>query len=478
MPVSENEATKWARRGSEHFLRGSFDEAANCFELAYEAEPGSPLHLCNLAACKLELGDNEEVVLLATRALDINPGLAAAYANRADALRITGDIGSAVSDYRSALALDPRNPVMLNKAGSCLLILEQFDGAREHFERALKIAPSFGLARLNLGLYGIVGGKPSPAIKLIEEALLTTGLDAESRDIGETALRVLGEHRRIQPALERALAESRPGLMTGALRFTPAALLTTDHAMASWLEGVAASCRELPATHEPLAYRSDTRHLLFLEACAHARFDKGAEAEARLLEQLLSGDPIDRSDTGRRLATLHDACRERLEMPLELESELELEAWTRYWHARLLRDHPEAYPGQFKPIPNLVGATDPIEFTPPGKVVATVRYMFSECWRAIPGGIPRAVFALLAINRIHPFKDGNGRTARFLMNRELESCGLESTPVFPSMRKGYFEALNESYAQTDARIMYENLLVLRRDADRRLKDLNLAIERL
>jgi tetratricopeptide (TPR) repeat protein len=43
----------------------------------------------------------------ATKAIEIDPKLAAAYNNRGDAAEKSGDIDRAIADYRDALRLDP-----------------------------------------------------------------------------------------------------------------------------------------------------------------------------------------------------------------------------------------------------------------------------------------------------------------------------------------------------------------------------------
>ena len=48
---------------------------------------------------------------------------------------------------------------------------------------------------------------------------------------------------------------------------------------------------------------------------------------------------------------------------------------------------------------------------------------------ALPPGAWRACLRYCAIIEIHPFRDGNGRLARYVLNRTLESAGR-----FPSLR--------------------------------------------
>ena len=53
--------------------------------------------------------------------------------------------------------------------------------------------------------------------------------------------------------------------------------------------------------------------------------------------------------------------------------------------------------------------------------------------------------------RIHPFIDGNGRTARLLMNYELMKNGLPPAVINVENRKQYYEALHEADLRSDHR---------------------------
>jgi len=64
-------------------------------------------------------------------------------------------------------------------------------------------------------------------------------------------------------------------------------------------------------------------------------------------------------------------------------------------------------------------------------------------WLAGVGGVtPEACFeAHFRLVAIHPFADGNGRTARLLMNVVLLRGGYPPITVRPVDRKGYLDAL-------------------------------------
>ncbi len=49
--------------------------------------------------------------------------------------------------------------------------------------------------------------------------------------------------------------------------------------------------------------------------------------------------------------------------------------------------------------------------------------------------------------KIHPFVDGNGRTARLLMNLDLLAAGFPAVVLPVEHRLGYYEALDTAHVQ-------------------------------
>ena len=77
---------------------------------------------------------------------------------------------------------------------------------------------------------------------------------------------------------------------------------------------------------------------------------------------------------------------------------------------------------------------------------------------------PEAAFAAhFRLTAIHPFSDGNGRTARLLMNLLLLRAGYVPISVRPEDRKTYLDAL-EHASLTDDLLPFQSLLHARLDA--------------
>ena len=106
-------------------------------------------------------------------------------------------------------------------------------------------------------------------------------------------------------------------------------------------------------------------------------------------------------------------------------------------HATLMKNRPESLPGIFKDQPNRAGNTI---FVDPEYVMGTLEQGF-QLYRDLPDGLARAIFLMFLVTEVHPFRDGNGRIARILMNAEL-CASTVSTIIIPTVyREDYMGAL-------------------------------------
>ena len=106
-------------------------------------------------------------------------------------------------------------------------------------------------------------------------------------------------------------------------------------------------------------------------------------------------------------------------------------------HAAMLRDRPEIGPGQWKTEANRAGST---YFVDPELVEGTLREGF-RFYDSLPPGFARACFAMFLVSEVHPFADGNGRSARLLMNSELTAASQQRIIVPTAARDDYLYAL-------------------------------------
>lgn len=123
------------------------------------------------------------------------------------------------------------------------------------------------------------------------------------------------------------------------------------------------------------------------------------------------------------------------------------EATVRELHRRIVfRSQPEIG-GVYSTFPRRI-AGSPVVFPNPAKIPQLMK-AFGEWLEAAPpepGASFDAHFRLVAI---HPFSDGNGRTARLLMNLMLIRGGYPPVAVRPEDRKAYLDALEYASVRED-----------------------------
>ena len=450
----------------------NFEEAVRIFEKVAALEPRNALPVNNIAACYLEMGRFQDVIETADKAIELDPNLGTAYANRADAHRNLGHVQRAAADYQQAVNLDPRNPVLLNKAGACLQLINRYDVAKKHFEAALSVAPRFSLARLNLGLLGLESGDGEQALKRIRDAVSDRNLDEQSRVIGNTALAVLDDHKRLAPHLAESLETGSVDKLQEAIGRTRPQLLSRCSRSTRLMDKLAESARQLEWNQRQFTLAGKQDHVPFLEAAAHCKLDPHVDSLLITHNSLNKGAQLPAAAVERDLPALYQACRDRANISMDEHFEGRGEAWIHYWHARLTAKDSNAFPGQFKPVPNAIGFAEQVPATPPGLVPGTLRHMLNEVCPTVPAGIPRATFLLVVLIQMHAFKDGNGRLARFIFSWQLESQGMHPLIVMSPARRNYVKGLTESRNEQSLQPMLDSLVSTYRDAQQTLNEFN------
>jgi len=120
--------------------------------------------------------------------------------------------------------------------------------------------------------------------------------------------------------------------------------------------------------------------------------------------------------------------------------------WIRQANAKLMGARTAASPGEWKQRPNQAGTTF---FVLPELVEGTLRKAW-PLFATMELPMQRALLAMFVVSEVHPFQDGNGRTARLLMNSFLSSarqCRIIVPTVF---REDYLLPLKALTHQGDA----------------------------
>jgi hypothetical protein len=126
--------------------------------------------------------------------------------------------------------------------------------------------------------------------------------------------------------------------------------------------------------------------------------------------------------------------REMRRTPSDAEA---LEALLRARHAAIMASRPDKQPGAFKQSENRAGST---VFVAPDLVTGTLEQGVGFC-RSLETAFQRAVFMMFLVAEIHPFADGNGRTARIMMNAELVAAEEQRILIPTVYRANYLSAL-------------------------------------
>jgi Fic family protein len=100
--------------------------------------------------------------------------------------------------------------------------------------------------------------------------------------------------------------------------------------------------------------------------------------------------------------------------------------------------------------------TDPVyiknsSYVPPApeKVSALMRVLTDEVSRLDAGPLTRAIALHWGFVHVHPYKDGNGRISRLLMNMVLGAGGLPWTTIRADQKTPYFAALEHAHIGED-----------------------------
>lgn len=278
-------------------------------------------------------------------------------------------------------------------------------------------------------------------------------LDALLRVQGENALNKLRDDARaIAPALGLtaefdalndligAFLGTREAKTESAVGKARAAGQPYDPDRVVLFETLFAALREaIPAPREASAKAGDAlANLAFFEAY-FSNFIEGTEfsvGEAR--EIVFEGAiPAERPEDAHDVLGTFRIVSDMQDMHILPENAADLEALLRRRHATLMQARPDKNPGIFKTKINQAGST---VFVAPDLVNGTLERGF-EFYRALGEPFHRAVFMMLLVSEVHPFADGNGRTARIMMNAELVAAGQERIIIPTAYRTDYLGAL-------------------------------------
>lgn len=179
-------------------------------------------------------------------------------------------------------------------------------------------------------------------------------------------------------------------------------------------------------------------NLSFFEAY-FSNFIEGTEFEIEeAMDVVFNGKiPQDRPQDAHDILGTYRVVADRQDMAtLPRDFEHFIEILCRRHHA-VMESRPDRLPGQFKLKTNRAGST---VFVEPDLVLGTLEKGYGF-YTGLETPLYRAVYMMFLVSEVHPFVDGNGRTARIMMNAELVA-GQEQKIIIPIVyRNNYLSAL-------------------------------------
>lgn len=120
--------------------------------------------------------------------------------------------------------------------------------------------------------------------------------------------------------------------------------------------------------------------------------------------------------------------------------------WLKSVNALVMQSRPDKHPGEWKSRNNQAGATP---FVAPELVQGALREGFERI-QALEDPLARALMTMFVVSEVHPFLDGNGRTARLAMNCVLSAAGQSRIIVPTVSREDYLQPLKRLSGHADA----------------------------
>ncbi len=215
-------ATEWFTQGNHLMNQGDFDGAIKAFTRAIELNPRLAAAYCNRGLSRSNKGDFDGAIADATKSIELNPRDPFPFINRANARILKGvDPEASIADASRALELRPGIPAALLNLGMARRQKGDYDGAIAEFDKALELLPTFELAYVQRGYTWMQTKKWDKA-----EADFTSAVELDHGDSGIYQ--------------NRGLSRIKQGKRQGAIRdFTIAIQFEPDNATAYFNRGQA-----------------------------------------------------------------------------------------------------------------------------------------------------------------------------------------------------------------------------------------------
>lgn len=271
-----------------------------------------------------------------------------------------------------------------------------------------------------------------------------------SRDVGNEVNKLRDMAREIAAPLGMVEEAKKLDGLIGALLGTRKAKLITPVAIARaarrpydndrlhLFESLASELQRNPISVSPAEPNADFHLQAFVETY-FSNFIEGTEFEISVAHDIVvNGRPIKyREDDSHDILGTYQAIlqsKSDANIPRSAEEFVQL---LKEWNRQVIQSRLDKEPGVFKSEVNRAGQT---VFVHPENVLGTLIKGFEYIMSATTPA-NRAALAMFVIAEVHPFNDGNGRTARIAMNHFLTNAGLTRIIVPTVYRDDYITSL-------------------------------------
>ncbi len=187
-------------------LEQKFEEAARIYEEILSQRPDVPTNYINLALVYARLKRFDQAVALLEKGAEKMPRSLLLLSRLGHTYLATGRLKKALDTWQRVLSLDPEYFDALLASGWILDLLGEKEGARQFYERALRIEPENKFIRANLALNLATTGNIPRAVEILEKLSAEFPEDYEIWQNLGIAYGYAGEIDKAAECLEKAVA--------------------------------------------------------------------------------------------------------------------------------------------------------------------------------------------------------------------------------------------------------------------------------
>jgi hypothetical protein len=235
-----------------------------------------------------------------------------------------------------------------------------------------------------------------------------------------------------------ALLGTRSTRLSAPVAIARAARKPYDSARLELFERLAVELQRDPLQVAPADPNADPHLQAFVETY-FSNYIEGTEFEIEEAHDIVvNGRAMKyREDDSHDILGTYQAILDSKQTPVIPASAEEFFKQLQGWNRRVIESRLDKKPGEIKVEPNRAGQT---YFVSPEMVVGTLTKGYEDIMSAATPA-NRSALAMFVVTEVHPFTDGNGRTARVAMNHFLTQAGLTRIIVPTVFRDDYISAL-------------------------------------